>query len=51
MPLTDVADRSAFTSDYLLKLTVIICLYASMEKHYLFVYLFILLFIYLLFVT
>ena len=33
MLLPGVADRSGFVSDYSLQLAIVICLYASMEKH------------------
>jgi hypothetical protein len=33
VPLPDVTDRGECTSDYSIQLAIVICLYASMEKH------------------
>jgi hypothetical protein len=33
LPLPGIVDRSEFTSDYSLQLAIIICFYASTEKH------------------
>lgn len=34
VPLPGIVDRSEFTSDYSTQLDIVICLYASMEKHF-----------------